>query len=179
MKYEWAEQLAVAMKSGVSLSAKVDANDVGQVIDQIRAENDGECRPDQLLEKSRSKRSPTHKLFEWDDTVAGERYRIAQASYAIRKINVVYVTPKGGQPKATRAVVSVRSKTGERGSRAYVSVSDAMNDREWRDEVLTSALNQLRQWRAKWFQLNEIADAGDAIQFVDTAIEKLQKVSAK
>jgi hypothetical protein len=179
VKYEWAERLAVQLKSGVSLNAKVDPNDFGKLKDDIKNENGGTVRPEQIVERARSKRSPCHKMFEWDDAIAGERYRVAQASLALRCINVQYVPPKGGAPVSTNSVVSVLSKTGKRGTRQYVDLQDALNDRQWRDQLLMDSLNQLRAWRTKWFQLNELVDAAEPIQFVDAAIDGLMKAAAK
>ena len=45
-----------------------------------------EVRPEQIVEKARDKSTELHKCFEWDDTVAAEKYRLAQAGDIVRKL---------------------------------------------------------------------------------------------
>ena len=48
-----------------------------------------EVTPQEILEKARNEKTELHKCFEWDDTVAAEKYRIIQAGNIIR--NLVYM----------------------------------------------------------------------------------------
>lgn len=51
-----------------------------------------EVTPEQVLEKAKNKRTELHKCFEWDDTVAGEKYRLIQARDVIRHFVIVHKT---------------------------------------------------------------------------------------
>ena len=53
----------------------VDANIVGGVVEQIEAEN-GRVTKEKFLDYSRPEDSPTHSIFEWDDSKAAEKYRL-------------------------------------------------------------------------------------------------------
>jgi hypothetical protein len=40
--------------------------------------------PKEILEKAKDPKSPLHKYFEWDNSKAGEQYRIYQARHLAR-----------------------------------------------------------------------------------------------
>ena len=50
--------------------------DAQKVADEI---GDKKVTPQEILEKARDETSELHKCFEWDDSVAAERYRLQQA----------------------------------------------------------------------------------------------------
>ena len=56
----------------------------------LKLNKTGNLTPQELIEKARSEDSPLHKYFEWDDTIAGGRYRLLQAAkYLTLKISFV------------------------------------------------------------------------------------------
>lgn len=44
--------------------------------------------PRDVVEAARNRRSPLHAFFEWDDSVAADRYREQQATQLIRRVRV-------------------------------------------------------------------------------------------
>lgn len=68
----------------------------------------GSLTPRDVVEESASADSPLHHRFEWDDTVAGDRYRLTQAAALIRSAKVRFVEPDSQEAKEVRAFVSVR-----------------------------------------------------------------------
>jgi hypothetical protein len=65
----------------------------------------GEITPQAVVDDSRPPDAPLHNRFEWDNTVAGEKYRIVQAQELIRSAFTVYARDKRG-PKTVREFVS-------------------------------------------------------------------------
>lgn len=57
------------------------------ILEQLRL--DGAVGPEQLVERARPGDSPIHHLFEWDDAVASERYRLEQARLYIARVEYV------------------------------------------------------------------------------------------
>lgn len=53
-----------------------------------RLERDGRLTAAGVLDSARDSASPLHRCFEWDDSVAGERYRLDQARRLIRSVRV-------------------------------------------------------------------------------------------
>lgn len=69
--------------------ARTDETVVSALMD-ISAEAGGAISPALVLERARETRSPLHQCFEWDDAIAGERYRMVQARILLRLIVPVY-----------------------------------------------------------------------------------------
>lgn len=68
----------------------VDAMAVGPVLEAIREEK-GKLTARDVVDEARSKKSPLHKAFEWDNEVAAEQFRLEQARSMIRSIQIVTV----------------------------------------------------------------------------------------
>lgn len=56
---------------------------------QAIANTTSELLPEQVIEAARNPNSAMHDWFEWDDTAAASAYRLAQARWLIKSINVV------------------------------------------------------------------------------------------
>jgi hypothetical protein len=48
----------------------------------------GELTPERVVELARSRSSPLHEMFEWDDEVAAHAHRLQQARAIIRSVRV-------------------------------------------------------------------------------------------
>lgn len=79
----------------------------------IRDANDGVLKPEFVLDAARDPNHPLHSRFEWDDSVAAERFRREQAHRLIQKANISYRAPgDDGPPRLTRAFIAVRAGEG-------------------------------------------------------------------
>lgn len=90
--------------------------------------------PALVVDTARPKSHPLHDRFQWDDAVAAEQHRLAQAAELIRSVRIVYKTnTRTGAQSRVRAYVS----TGEpdRPS-AYLPTDEAMADPITRELVL-------------------------------------------
>lgn len=54
-------------------------------------EQEGVAKPQKLVDMARDPLSPIHDCFEWNDQIAGEKFRIIQARQYIRNITVIIV----------------------------------------------------------------------------------------
>ena len=61
-----------------------------------------EITPESVLEKAKNSKTELHKCFEWDDSVAGEKYRLIQARQIIQHFMIV-------SPETDDSSVKVRS----------------------------------------------------------------------
>lgn len=171
--YEWKDRLQVATRA-ISLNKVVDPQKAGEAIEELRDDN-GEVTPEVLVDAARPKRSFFHKSFNWEDVDCAERYRLEQARYILRSVQVVVEVPEGSTRKI-RAFTSVSSVEDPR-KRAYVHTVEAM---ESSDDIQTEILHQclagLVAWRRKWADLNELSDF---IGTVNKQIKKMEKAVAK
>lgn len=178
----------------------VSADVAGAVMEQLEREH-GCVTKSNFLEASRPEDSPTHKLFEWDDTKAAEKYRLGQSRFYISNLRIVVeeikaeekpISVQSFKPDDGKDVpVSVQSFKSEDGkdipvtTRAFVSVSDtqrgraeyvnierALSDEDMRKNVLRNALLELKEFEGKYSRYKELSSIFDAI---DNFEEKLER----
>lgn len=66
----------------------VDAQSVGEELERIRA-RDGKVETTTVVDEARPKQAPLHPAFEWENSVAGEQWRLQQARHLVRSTEVV------------------------------------------------------------------------------------------
>lgn len=152
-KYAWAP--------GARKPAKAAAL-VGAAVERVKTRA-GRVTAKALVDDARPANSPTHALYEWDDTKAAESYREEQAREYLRALVVTIESPKG--PQTIRAAVSFGS--GE----SYVTTERALSSTELRSRLVGQALAEAESWRRRYEHLRELASVFAAIQ---KAAEKLK-----
>lgn len=118
------ESKKYSYRSGYSY--KVPAQTVGKALESIE-EKEGKVTSASFLEYSRPETSETHSMFEWDDSIAAEKYRLRQSAAIIGQIEVhieyidnqeeinpveinaipAFVNVAGKSPKASATFVNV------------------------------------------------------------------------
>lgn len=126
----------------------------------------GNVTPEDLVDAARPKRSPIHGMFEWDDTVAAEKYRLEQAGYFIRSLRIS-LTITGGGVTVVRPLISVVSN----GKKTYVPTVKALDDQEYRAQIIAQALRELTSFQAKYAALKELGDIFAAIERLRTSMK--------
>ncbi len=100
MEYKWKLK---------GLTKKVKVDKVVLELQNIKIKY-GELTPEAVVEASKKKKSPMHKLFEWDNEKAGHQHRLQQARQIINNIEIVVV--KDNEPYHVNAYEIVKSETG-------------------------------------------------------------------
>jgi len=145
-------------KVAKAFGLKIDPQVAGEALEKLRKQHEGRLNPAVVVEAARDKDSPLHDQFDWDDTVAAEKWRLEQAGYLLRVI--VYVRDDMPDARPVRAFVSIREDNKE----TYTSVTVAMSDPVLRAQVLQQALSELRAWQRKYADLTEFAALFDTIR---------------
>lgn len=157
-KYSW--------KSGYSYS--VSAEIVGNVLEKIE-QRKGSATSEDFLEYSRNEDAETHEMFEWDDAIAAEKYRLRQSAQIINQLQIE-ITYEEAQTTDTEIILEVPNHTiktsafvnvGERYSKptekaTYVNVIDAMKDADKRKQVLKNASASLEAFKQKYKGFKEL-----------------------
>lgn len=131
----------------------------------------GDKRPVQareLLNAARPKSSPLHRLFEWDNAVAGEKYRLEQARFYLRTIEIVPVTDGKEQPPMRAAPLVVLD-----GERGFMFAPDAFANAEGADYIVKQAKAALAAWSRIYGGYKKLATAAS---FVAKALEEAEKI---
>lgn len=142
----------------------VPAATVGKVFEELEEEH-GAVTDDNFLDYSRPEGSPTHKLFEWNDAEAAERYRLQQARSVINAVRIEVVLPESQTPVKIAAVMNV-SDTNRDGSARYINAEYALSNLRSRKAILKRAEAEMRTFRYKYSTLKELSKVMSAIDDV-------------
>lgn len=94
-------------------------------LDRLVKKHGGTVTAQQVVRFAKNPRTALHTYFEWDDQVAGERYRLDQAEQYLRVVATVIQVPGSGDSVRVRAFLSLPS---DRGTGTYRPVEDVMAD---------------------------------------------------
>lgn len=111
----------------------------------------GELTPAIVVDEARPADAPLHDRFEWDDSIAGEKYREVQAAELIRSVKVVYTDQP--EERSVRAFVSVQRDD----HRGYVPTEEAVADDFTRKLLLAECRREWEAFKAKYSSLEEFA----------------------
>lgn len=125
-------------------------------------------------------REPTHILhdrFTWDDSVAGERYRLMQAGVLIRQARVTIIrvddTTREIAVDSVRALESPGSERSKRGAPrkggSYVPSRDIASDPELRAALIATVLKELTAIQNRYRAIHELDKVWKAIDKVTEA----------
>lgn len=141
--------------------AGCSAQVAGEMIESIE-ERDGSVTPQAFLEASRPEDSPTHGAFEWDDSVAAEKFRLTQSRQIINSIQVKIISDDAEHTER-KAIAFVNVTDGRHNPAQYKSVNVALADSESREIVLRNALQELEAFQKKYEGLVELQEVFSAI----------------
>jgi hypothetical protein len=114
----------------------------------------GSLTPANVVESARDEESPLHHRFEWDDTIAAERFREVQASELIRKVKITYADANGS-PQVVRAFLVVRGDGPNQS--VYEPTEEVMSDPFASKLLLQEFEREWRAFKSKYDHLKEFA----------------------
>ena len=102
--------------------------------------------------------SELHKCFEWDDTIAGEKYRLVQATQLISSISFVIQEEPIKKQKVYYSI-----KTEEKGIRTFKNIKSILeNDDEYK-ELCNKAKQEIENCKNKYNDLIQKKDLKEII----------------
>lgn len=126
---------------------------------------DGKILPSNAVAWARSEPgSQLHAELEWDDAVAGERYRVQQ----VRQLIAIHIV----EPEGYRQFVSL-SIDREYGG-GYRPMSEVSTRVDFRECLLSDAFNELERIQRKYHRLQELSEVWAA-----TTRARTRRVSRK
>lgn len=146
--------MKVVWKAGYS-PKNVSAQTAYDVIQDLN--RNGKSGPKELVDASRSEDAPLHSLFEWNDSVAAERFRESQA---VTIINHVLLIPEEHEPEMMpiRAFMQVDHRSGE-----YEPTMEIMQIPEKREKLIDIAKREMQSFISKYQTLVELKKVVDAM----------------
>ena len=101
----------------------------------------------EVVNTAKDENNPLHSCFEWDDTVAGEKYREQQARQLINQFTVIIEEVE--VPKFESVRVNVYDNPQEY-ERKYKSVEDIQRNEFFRKQMIETAIRELITWKKKY-----------------------------
>ena len=131
----------------ISSLFKVDANDVGKELEKL-GDN---LTPDNVVEVAKDENNVMHDMFEWDDMVAGEKYRLWQARNIIANIRVSVISDESNK-RPIKAFVTTKRDT------FFEPIEKVVKDTDRYSILLNNAYRELTQIKYKYDTLIEIQE---------------------
>jgi hypothetical protein len=128
--------------------------------------------PKTIVDYARSRRSPIHKLFMWDDARAGERFRWMQARKFVSVLEIVLVQVKGARAVSTRGFWSVTDGK----QRGYASRHRILSERDLQLQVIHTARVELESYINKYAG---VISMGTFIPQLETIVDAMRKTVSK
>lgn len=115
----------------------IEAQIIGEELERIEAHH-GVIDPHVVLDASRPESAPLHDHFEWDDAIAGEKWRLEQSRSLIRSVEIVRDETELRVP----AFVNVTSMGGYVSAATVQSRPDLYQEalREYRSRITAAAV---------------------------------------
>lgn len=139
-----------------SLYKGIDANDV---MEELNAISEDGITPQEVVEAARSEDSCMHSIFEWDDSIAGQKYREQQASQMLRMIEIVHLDENEKpqhEPFRQFQVNSTRTHT-------YVPTKMIVQNMDEYQKLLERAKGELIAFENRYKTLVELDGVFDSI----------------
>lgn len=142
----------VEYKFKVDTYKGLSAEDAYKELMSIRKNNNNQLTPEAVVEASKDESSLLHKVFEWDNEIAAEKWRLEQARTLIRNITVTVTTEKC--EVQYRAIVNiVKPETKER---VYQPLQEVISDKSAYNALLQQAKDEAQDYIDRYSQLSEL-----------------------
>ncbi len=150
---------------------------MGTLREELQAlyEAQGQLTAALVVDIARDPKHPLHSRFEWDDTVAGEKYRRFQAGQLIRSVRIRVIDEDDPSLNySVRAYTPVRTPAG---TQAYQQTTDVVLDPFMSRLILADMEREWRALRQRYEQFHEFwklvnADVQGRSEGTQRAIEK-------
>lgn len=128
--------------------------DAQKVADEIGVDK---ITPEEIIEKAKDKNTELHKCFEWNDTIAAEKYRLQQA----RNVLSMLVYEKKEEVEVPVRVYSLTNET-----KTYQpSISFMFREDEYQG-LLKRAKAELEAFKRKYHTLTELEEVFKAMEMI-------------
>jgi hypothetical protein len=131
----------------------------------ISAAHDGVLLPEHVVAYAKNEKTALHNQFEWDDTKAGEQWRLQQARQLIR-VRVEMVQLKETEdPVRVRSFWSLPSDRYGNGG-GYRDTPTILSRQQTRNELLAMATQEMETFQRKYSLLKELTVVFEAMREV-------------
>jgi len=138
----------------------VHANAVGNALEFLR-ERDGVVNARAFVDYSRPEDAETHPIFEWNEAVAAENYRVIQARETIRELRVVPTS--SDMAPASQGPVYVHVRQAQTPINGYAPAWVVVTRPDWTEQAKTECMTQLLGLERRYRFLEQLTPIWQAI----------------
>lgn len=146
-------------RKGTAFSA--DANKIGKELERLE-NNVVKLTNNEVLDYAENNvDSELHKCFDWDDSVAGKKWRLSQATAILASIQLVIKEDKKSK-ETTKVYYSLRTDN-EVSGREYKNIMKIIEDDEDYKQLLKKAENEFISYKERYNKLLKLSDLKNII----------------
>jgi hypothetical protein len=135
---------------------------VERALDELY-EKHGTITTDLVIEEASKSKHPLHPLFDWDNAVAGHKWRQTQALAMIMATKYVVVLEKSKAPPRVVSSAPVRKFVNAFRGEGFKMRNEVLNEDDARKAMVEKKLAVLRSWCRETVDISELAQARAAI----------------
>lgn len=136
-----------------------DANKVGKELEELENSLDS-LDTKNIVNFAKDEKSELHKCFEWDDKVAGEKYRLQQANQILTSISIVS-KEEDSKPEVVRAFVNI--KDSEDNERKFKNIAKVLENEDEYSQIKKKAYDDLVRCKDRYSKIIELSDLKEII----------------
>ena len=99
----------------------------------------GKLKPQYVIEDAKDKSSPLHNVFQWDDSKAGNEYRLFQARQLIARIVEVVIVE--GKPVQMKSFFNIQHDKND--EQVYITLKESVTNPDYKQQVLDQLIKEL------------------------------------
>ena len=111
-----------------------------QRLTSLMKDNKGKITPQDVVDDARDVNAPYHNYFDWDDSVAGPKFRLAQARHLL--MSTIKTIDVQGEPMKQKAFFNVKNAKGQN---FYVNVESAVKKSTYRLQLIEQLLQTMER----------------------------------
>jgi hypothetical protein len=134
-----------------------------QELERIRQRNEHHLlMPAEVVHFARDEQTSLHSQFEWDDSLAADRWRVEQARGVIRV--AITIIGKGENQVSVPLYISLSSDRDAGGG--YRAMHEILDDETLQQQMLADALRELQTFQQKYQRLQTLNPIWTAMEEV-------------
>jgi len=138
---------------------RTNAQTVGEELERLRKKHGGTLTTAVVVVEAKKKSNPIHNEFDWDDKTAAKQYRLTQAGYLMRAVEIELTRPDTEEPQRTRMYFVVRppeTPVTEEGE--YRHIRDIVSSEDTQKLLISQAKREGKEWMARYRHIKELID---------------------
>ena len=127
---------------------------------------------EEVINKAQNKKSSLHDLFEWDDSIAGEKYRLQQARVLINEVKIIVNTEEYYAFENVSLSVEEDNSDKPESVRQYFTRKEIIDSIDFRQQIIQRAYNNILYWKRQYECYSEFQPIIDGINKVQEMMDQ-------